>query len=77
MLNTLRSNIFFLLSIENILFIFLEDIAIDWVANNLYWTESVTNRIEVMDLDTLERTVLTDTGHNSIPRGIAVDPHVR
>ena len=37
----------------------------------------MTNRIEVLDLDTLERAILIDTGANSIPQGIAVDPQTR
>ncbi len=49
----------------------------DWVANNLYWTESITGNIEVLDLDTFGRTVVLNTGGNSIPRGIALDPSRR
>ncbi len=49
----------------------------DWVGNNLYWTESVTGNIEVLDLDTFERAVILNTGAHSIPRGIAVDPVTR
>lgn len=54
-----------------------EDIALDWVSNNLYWTESITGNIEVLDLNILERAVILNTGANSIPRGVAVDPATR
>ena len=53
---------------------FSEDLAVDWVANNLYWTDSFWSRIEVMDLDTRERAELIRTGNHSIPRAIVVDP---
>ena len=58
-------------------YIHTEDLAIDWVANNLYWTDSFWSRIEVMDLDTLERAELIRTGNHSIPRAIVVDPITR
>ena len=51
-----------------------DDIAVDWVANNLYWADSVWARIEAMNLDTLERTEILRTGANTHPRAIAVDP---
>ena len=54
-----------------------EDLAVDWVANNLYWTDSFWARIEVMDLDTRERAELVRTGNHSIPRAIVVDPMTR
>ena len=54
-----------------------EDIALDWVGNNLYWTESVTGNIEVLDLDAQERGLILNTGANTLPRGIAVDPATR
>ena len=56
---------------------FTEDLAVDWVANNLYWTDSFWARIEVMDLDTRERAELIRTGNHSIPRAIVVDPMMR
>ncbi len=54
-----------------------EDIALDWVGNNLYWTESVTGNIEVLDLNANERALILNTGMNSLPRGIALDPATR
>ena len=54
-----------------------EDLALDWVTNNLYWTDAVWSRIEVMDLDTRERAELVRTGNHSIPRAIVVDPVTR
>ena len=46
----------------------------DWVANNLYWADSVWARIEAMNLDTLERAEVLVAGPNTRPRAIAVDP---
>ena len=54
-----------------------EDIALDWVSNNLYWMEAITGNLEVLDLDVFERAVVLNTGAGSIPRGIAVDPATR
>ena len=54
-----------------------DDISLDWIGNNLYWTDAVYARIEVMDLDTNERMELLRTGANTIPRAIAVDPSTR
>ena len=53
------------------------DIALDWVTNNLYWTESIGGNIEVLDLDTMERAVILNVGHGSTPHGVAVDPSTR
>ena len=49
----------------------------DWIGNNLYWTDAVHARIEVMDMDTGYRMELMRTGANTIPRAIAVDPSNR
>ena len=54
-----------------------EALALDWVTNNLYWSDSFWSRIEVMDLDTGERAELIRTGTHSIPRAIVVDPITR
>ena len=49
----------------------------DWIGNNLYWTDAIYARIEVMDLDTMQRMELLRTGGNTIPRAIVVDPSTR
>ena len=49
----------------------------DWIANNLYWTDGYYNRLEVLDLDTLYRTELLQTGSHTAPRAIVVDPNTR
>lgn len=54
-----------------------DDVAIDWIGNNLYWTDAVWARIEVMNLDTLDRAEVLRTGTNTNPRAIAVDPTTR
>jgi len=56
---------------------YADDIALDWVGNNLYWTDAFYARIEVLDLDTLERAELFRTGANTVPRAIVVDPGTR
>ena len=55
-----------------------EGLAVDWIANKLYWTDCrdsdwEANRIEVANLDGSDRKVLfwKDLG---LPRAIAVDP---
>jgi DNA-binding beta-propeller fold protein YncE len=50
---------------------------VDWVGNNLYWTNAFYARIEVMDLDTRHRRELMRTGSYTQPGGIAVDPRTR
>ena len=56
---------------------FPDDVAIDWIGNNLYWVDSLWARIEVMNLDTRSRRELLQTGPNTNPRAIAVDPTTR
>ncbi len=59
----------------SILNIFIGDLALDWISNNLYWTDSRLRRIVVMDLDTMARKVLVQLEEeDSVPRVIAVDP---
>ena len=54
-----------------------EDLAVDWIANNLYWTDTLNRRLEVLDLDSNERAELLQTGPHSAPRAIVVDPSTR
>ena len=49
----------------------------DWIGNNLYWTDAVYAHIEVMDMDTGYRMELLKTGGYTLPRAIAVDPSTR
>ena len=56
---------------------FSGDIAVDWIAGNLYWVDSAWARIEALSLDTLNRTEILRTGANTNPSGIAVDPLTR
>lgn len=51
-----------------------DDIAVDWIANNLYWVDSVWARIEALNLDSRERAEIVRVGANTRPRAIAVDP---
>ena len=54
-----------------------EDLAVDWVANNLYWTDTLNRRLEVLDLDTKHSAELLQTGAHSAPKAIVVDPNTR
>ena len=50
-----------------------EQVAVDWIANNLYFVETRVSRIEVCSLDGVHRSsVITDGIQN--PGGLALDP---
>lgn len=50
-----------------------EGLALDWIARNLYWSDSGTRRIEMVRLTGSSRKVLIwqDLAE---PRGLALDP---
>ena len=50
-----------------------DGIAVDWIARNLYWTDTGSNRIEVSRLDGSARKVLVSDGLDQ-PRAIVLDP---
>ena len=50
-----------------------DHLAIDWIARNIYWTESKLNRIEVARIDGTSRRIVVGEGLDE-PRGIVVDP---
>ncbi|XP_053722161.1 low-density lipoprotein receptor-related protein 2 [Synchiropus splendidus] len=50
-----------------------ETIAVDWVARNIYWTDSVNQNIEVSTMDGRFRKVLVSKNVTS-PRGLVLDP---
>jgi len=50
-----------------------DGIAIDWIARNLYWTDSGTDRIELSRLDGSSHKVLI-TEDLAEPRAIVLDP---
>ena len=50
-----------------------EGMAVDWVAHNIYWADSGSDRIEVARLDGSSRRVLV-WKNLSDPRGLALDP---
>lgn len=50
-----------------------EGIAIDHLGRNMFWTDSMKDRIEVSSLDGSKRRVLIDTGLVN-PRAILTDP---
>ena len=62
---------------------FPEGVAIDWVARNIYWTDSGKKTVEVARLEdgrsrskTIPRVILFDEQIQN-PRGIAVHPSAR
>ena len=50
-----------------------EGIAVDWVAQNLYWTDCGTKRIEVSRVNGTSRKVIISDGLAQ-PRAICLDP---
>ena len=50
-----------------------DGIAVDWIHNNLYWTDTGKNLIEVINLDTRMRMTLVSKDLEE-PRAIIVDP---
>lgn len=52
-----------------------DGIAVDWIGENVYFTESRGSRIDVVNLEGQYRHVLVD--NLGSPRGLAVDPSRR
>ncbi|XP_064621672.1 nidogen-1-like isoform X2 [Lineus longissimus] len=50
-----------------------EGVAVDWLTGNIYWTDSILDRIEVSRNDGTNRKVLVDSGLVN-PRAIVTDP---
>lgn len=50
-----------------------DGIAIDWIARNMYWTDTGTDRIEVARLNGTSRKILI-TENLDEPRAIILDP---
>ena len=50
-----------------------EGVAVDWIARNMYWTDSGLDRIEISNLDGKNRKTLFDTDLIN-PRAIVLDP---
>ena len=49
----------------------------DWVANNLYWTDTLGRRLEVHNLDSQHTITLLQSDAHSAPKAIVVDPSTR
>ncbi|WAR10104.1 LRP2-like protein, partial [Mya arenaria] len=54
----------------------IEDLAVDWIGENLYWTDTNLETVNVGSLSRLVRMTLFSTNVSS-PKGIAVDPSDR
>ncbi|KAK3083345.1 hypothetical protein FSP39_020255 [Pinctada imbricata] len=51
----------------------VEDLAVDWIGENLYWNDYVVETIEVSKLDGSMKTILFSENITN-PRGIGIDP---
>ena len=52
-----------------------EDVAVDWLSHNIYWTDSLKDHIEVQNIKSELRRVIHKE-KISDPRGIAVHPEL-
>lgn len=52
----------------------VEGLALDWIANNLYWVDSRLKTIEVANANGENRVILMNLEKASQPRGLAIDP---
>jgi hypothetical protein len=50
------------------------DLAVDWIHDKLYWSDSGFKRIEEVDLHTSERRIVVQLDSSSNPHGLAVYP---
>ena len=53
-----------------------DGMALDWIHNNLYWTDTGTDKIEVINLNTNRRKTLLDSELDQ-PRDIVLDLRTR
>jgi low-density lipoprotein receptor-related protein 1 (alpha-2-macroglobulin receptor) len=79
---TLQTSIIMLLSaitsIDRVVSVGLattEGLAVDWIAERIYWVESNLDQIEVAKFDGTMRTTLI-AGNMSSPRAVVVDPRM-
>ena len=54
---------------------FADGLAWDWINEKLYWADASTRRIEVYDPSSTNRKVLFNTGSNTNPADLIVDPN--
>ena len=52
-----------------------DGLAWDWINEKLYWADASTDRIEVYDPTTRNRKLLFNTGLNTNPADIIIDPN--
>ena len=60
-----------------VIIILPDGLAVDWVTNNVYFTDEVEDIIGVLDPDNSRYAVLIRTGPNTSPRAIVLDPQAR
>ena len=74
--NTCMMSYSVLILLSNIIINFVADgLAWDWINEKLYWADVSTRRIEVYDPSSRYRKVLFNTGSNTEPADIVVDPN--
>ena len=54
-----------------------DGLAWDWINKKLYWSDAEHREIEVMDPASGDRMQLVQTGLDTIPRDVVVDPNTR
>ena len=59
----------------------IDGLAVDWVSDKLYWTDTHFDTIGVLDLNTnIHKTLINVTAGSELgfePRAIILDPHTR
>jgi hypothetical protein len=54
---------------------FIGGVALNWITNELYFTDEGLNAVGVVDLLRLNSTTLINTGLDTNPRAIVLDPY--
>lgn len=52
----------------------IDAIAVDWITQKLYWADAEAKQILVLDLITRLGKVIANTGNQTLPRSLVVDP---
>eukprot|EP00731_Ephydatia_muelleri_P017667 Em0010g765a len=55
----------------------IDAIAVDWITQKLYWADAEAKQILVLDLKTRLGKVIANTGNQTLPRSLVVDPTER